>query len=199
MSEHDGAPVDRGGGRLFVVRHGRTALNAAGRLRGRHDVELDAVGWLEAARLAVALADVELGRVVSSPLRRAVGTATPIALVHDLPVEVDDELVDRDYGEWAGQQADEVVARFGSLDAAPGVEPRNRFEARLRGVFDRWTGDQAGGPVLLVGHDAVNICLLQLAVPELADGAVVQHTGCWNELACDGGRWRAVAIDRVPG
>lgn len=197
IAEHDGE-AGLEAVKLFVVRHGRTALNAAGLLRGRNDVDLDSVGQLEAARLATALADVELSRVVSSPLRRATATATPMALVHDLRVDVDDDLVDRDYGEWTGQPATDVVARFGSVDAAPGVEPRAVFERRVRRALDRWASKPTGGSTLLVGHDAVNGCLLRIAVPELADGDVGQHTGCWNELALDGERWRAVAINQVP-
>jgi hypothetical protein len=30
---------------VFAIRHGRTALNADGALRGRVDVRLDEVGW----------------------------------------------------------------------------------------------------------------------------------------------------------
>lgn len=183
--------------RLYVVRHGRTALNAAGRLRGRNDVGLDPVGRCEADRLAVALAGAELARVVSSPLRRAVETATPIARVHGLAVELDDDLLDRDYGEWEGHPAAEVRARYGSVEAAPGVEPAASFEGRVRRALRRWTFG-APGTSLLVAHDAVNACLLRLMIPALAGRTIVQHTGCWNELVHDGVRWRAVVIDRVP-
>jgi broad specificity phosphatase PhoE len=42
--------------RVYLARHGRTALNAEGRLRGLSDPPLDEVGIAEVARLAEVLA-----------------------------------------------------------------------------------------------------------------------------------------------
>src|SRR6266498_2992061 len=64
---------------VFVIRHGRTALNADGALRGRVDVPLDEVGLAEAARLGDLFEPVPLMVVVCSPLLRARQTAAPIA------------------------------------------------------------------------------------------------------------------------
>lgn len=36
----------------------------------------------------------------------------------------DQRLVDRDYGPWTGASKESVVARRGSVDNAPGVEPQ---------------------------------------------------------------------------
>ena len=58
---------------LILVRHGRTALNAEGRLQGRLDVPLDDVGR-EQAKAVVAHVGV-VDELISSPLRRATETA----------------------------------------------------------------------------------------------------------------------------
>ncbi|MFI5100881.1 MAG: histidine phosphatase family protein [Actinomycetes bacterium] len=42
---------------VYLVRHERTALNAAGVLRGRLDPDLDATGRVETERLGGLLAD----------------------------------------------------------------------------------------------------------------------------------------------
>jgi hypothetical protein len=65
---------------VYLVRHGRTALNAGGLLRGRSDPALDEVGCGEAAALGGLLRDVELAGVVTSPLLRARQTAEAIAV-----------------------------------------------------------------------------------------------------------------------
>lgn len=83
--------------RVFLPRHGRTALNAAGLLRGRLDPGLDAVGVLQALALAGVLGYQDLQLIVSSPLVRAVETAKKVALRAGLEVEVDERLVDRDF------------------------------------------------------------------------------------------------------
>ena len=61
---------------LHVVRHGRTEVNAAGKLLGRSDPELDEIGRTQAADLANRLGKVDL--VVSSPLKRTMETASYI-------------------------------------------------------------------------------------------------------------------------
>lgn len=65
--------------RTILIRHGRTALNAEGRLRGLADPELDDTGLAEAQATAAALAPAGLSLVLSSPLRRATRTAEIIA------------------------------------------------------------------------------------------------------------------------
>lgn len=76
----------------------RTALNAAGVLRGRLDPPLDDVGEHQARALGALFADVSVAAVVSSPLQRASQTAQPIADATGAPLVCDDAFVDRDYG-----------------------------------------------------------------------------------------------------
>ena len=60
------------GQRCYLVRHGRTALDADGRLRGHLDPPLDEVGRAEVEDLAIVLASLRPSRIVTSPLLRAV-------------------------------------------------------------------------------------------------------------------------------
>ena len=94
---------DAAGPRIFLVRHGRTSLNAAGVLRGRLDPELDVTGLVEAVAVADAIGRADLSVLVSSPLQRAVDTAAQIGARAGLEVETDERLIDRDYGSWAGK------------------------------------------------------------------------------------------------
>jgi probable phosphoglycerate mutase len=105
-------------GRVFLVRHGRTSLNADGRLRSRLDPPLDEVGLGEAAAVAAELWEWRIVKILSSPLLRALQSAGAIAEAVGVPVTAVDDLIDRDYGRWAGELEAAVVARFGSLDAA---------------------------------------------------------------------------------
>jgi broad specificity phosphatase PhoE len=113
-------------GRVFLVRRGRTALNAAGRLRSHLDPPFDDVGQDEAPAVAAALWEWRIVKILSSPLLRALQTAGAIAEAVGVPVTAVDDLIDRDYGRWSGELEAAVVARFGSLDAAPGVEPQGQ-------------------------------------------------------------------------
>jgi broad specificity phosphatase PhoE len=184
---------------VYLIRHGRTDLNAAGLLRGRLDPPLDSEGRTEAAALANLFHDVRLAAVVCSPLLRARQTAERIAAVTRAPLEFDDRLLDRDYGSWAGHTPSELECRFGSVDAAPGVEQRDAFACRVRAAIVGLADDYAPGPVAVVAHDAVNRCALAQLVPDLGDAdRIMQRTGCWNRLERHGSDWTAAIVDGVP-
>jgi len=85
---------------ILLVRHGETEANRARLALGRADPPLTAHGRAQAAALAAGLAGSGAARVVSSPLVRAVATATAIADVLGVTVEIDPRLVELDYGEW---------------------------------------------------------------------------------------------------
>ncbi len=185
---------------VFLIRHGRTALNATGMLRGRVDVPLDEVGQQQAARLGALFAPVELAALVCSPLRRARQTAAPIAASTGAAVEVDPAFTDRDVGAWSGTATAEVIRRFGALDEAAGVERREDFERRLLAGWRHVTAGPARKPLAIVTHDAVIGCLLETIVsggvpPERA---VRLPTGCWSRLERRDGRWSAAVVGAVP-
>ena len=61
---------------ILLVRHGRTAGNVQRRFVGRTDMELDDVGRSQAVKLGERFKGVRVDRVYSSPLKRAVETAS---------------------------------------------------------------------------------------------------------------------------
>ena len=84
-------------GVLILVRHGRTAANAAGLLQGRSDLSLDDVGREQARQVAAAIGPVD--RVISSSLVRARETAAAF----NAPACVDDRWIELDFGVFEGQ------------------------------------------------------------------------------------------------
>jgi len=137
---------------IFVVRHGRTASNAAGLLLGRADPPLDEEGLRQAEALGSALGKVDL--VLSSPLGRARETAAAI----DGPMQVDERFVELDYGEW-----DQLP--FGSLPsgswerwqadvdfAPPGGESLAALGLRVREGLDELVDAGRASKVVVVTH-----------------------------------------------
>jgi protein CrcB len=184
---------------VYLVRHGRTPLNAAGVLRGRIDTPLDAVGQHEARSVAGVFAGIRLSAIMASPLARALDTAAAIGATTGLPVTVDDGLADRDYGPWAGTAPTAVEAEFGSVDAAPGVEAAEEFSRRVTNAIARAAETATSDPVVVVAHDAVNRHVLANLVPSLGPAAAIpQRTGCWNRLEREDGGWSAPIVNAVP-
>src|SRR5213079_2935535 len=106
--------------RLILVRHGETALTAQRRYSGRGDVPLSAVGTAQAkatAKRVAALCERDVPVVVSSPLSRCVRTAELIAAkvgaaASPGPVQVEDDLIECDFGEWEGLTFAEVREKW---------------------------------------------------------------------------------------
>lgn len=183
---------------IFLVRHGQTALNADGRLRGLANPPLDETGLAEARAVAGALASRGIADVRCSPLDRAVATARIIAGRCGCAVEADPAFNDRDYGPWTGHVKQDVVAKFGSVDAAPGVEPLSRVFERAMPALDRLAG-MTDGAACVVTHDAVIRPLLEAIDP--AAGSASVPTGSWSELLLDRRVWSIVRLDQqaIPG
>jgi broad specificity phosphatase PhoE len=184
---------------VLRVRHGRTALNAAGLLRGRLDSPLDVVGELEAQALGKTFRSCRISTVVTSPLLRAHQTASAIAEAAHSPLEVDADLADRDYGRWSGRSLAEINRQFGSVDLAPGVEPMSSFAGRVVTAVVDAANRSALSSVVIVAHDAVNRVVLSHLVPALAQRVhFPQATGCWNRLERRGKSCSAPIVGSKP-
>ncbi|HET8700750.1 MAG TPA: histidine phosphatase family protein, partial [Nitrococcus sp.] len=187
---------------VYLIRHGQTPLNAQGLIRGRLDEPLDQTGQHQAEALGRLFQGVTIARVLASPLQRARCTAAPIAASAGMEVEIDPGLNDRDYGEWAGHPRAEVEQRFGSVNAAPGVEPWEALTSRVVAAFEAIVaGMDRQRPVVIVGHDAVNRALLSALIPDLATApdTIPQRTGCWSRLERTPQDWRIGVLDAIPG
>lgn len=181
---------------IYLVRHGETSLNADGRLRGLADPDLNEVGERQASAVAAALANVDADVVVSSPLRRAVRTAAAIAANAGVSHQVDDRLNDRDYGKWTGAVKSEVVAEWGSVDAAPGVERTETVMARVWPALDEWgaRAESRRKAVVVVTHDAVIRPLLAHIDSSLP--AVSVPTASYQVLSYEAGIWSVELTDQ---
>ena len=80
---------------LLLVRHALPFRTEAGE---GSDPGLSEEGWQQARRLPDALARFPVTRLVSSPQRRAVQTAEPVAAALGLTVDIDDRLAEYDRG-----------------------------------------------------------------------------------------------------
>ena len=141
-------------GEIIVVRHGQTAANAQGLLLGRLDVDLDAVGRVQAVALAAALPAPDL--VVTSPLARTRQTAA--AFGGDIEIEVDEQWIEMDYGDFDGRPVADVPAATwarwrADVDfAPPGGESLARMTARVHDALDDLATRAAGRRVVVVTH-----------------------------------------------
>jgi broad specificity phosphatase PhoE len=171
---------------VVLTRHGLTTRSHPEQHLGqRIDVSLSAKGREQAAALAERLEPVALARIISSPMRRARETAELVAARCRTdalePVEVDERLLEMDYGAWEGLTYDELEQRWRAERreweadpagmACPGGESGNDVAARVQSLLsDLLVGGGPGdagapdAPILLVGHSTTNRILVCAAL-----------------------------------
>jgi len=99
VAEHSGL-------RLILVRHGETEWARDGRHTGRTDIPLTELGRLQATVLGDRLRGRTFGRVLSSPLARALETCRLAGVAEH--AEINDDLMEWDYGEYEGRRTVEI-------------------------------------------------------------------------------------------
>ena len=170
----------KSGPRIGLVRHGATDWTQQGRYQGRADVPLSAQGLREVEALTEYTDDQNITRIVTSPLCRARQTAERLAGHLGLSgLEIDDDLLELDYGAWEGlTQAELKLAWPEQLRAwktapadftFPDGESLLVAQRRVKTCLARWQKISDSGPMLLVTHSAwIRLALLDLAGESLA-------------------------------
>ena len=137
---------------MYLVRHGETEWSRARRHTGRTDVPLSPVGEAEAKALGQHLQGLEVDRVLSSPLTRAVTTARLAGFGDRL--ETSDALLEFDYGDYEGLTTPEIRASRPGWDlfrdGCPGGETVEAAAGRARALLADLAA--AGGRALLFSH-----------------------------------------------
>jgi probable phosphoglycerate mutase len=133
-------------GEIWVVRHGATEWSTTKRHTGRTDILLSPEGEEQAIALSDSLSR-PWARVLSSPLFRARRTAE----LAGLTPEIDDDLVEWDYGPAEGLTTEELSASepWSVWDDPPLGETLSDVAARCEAVLGRLPSD---GDVCLVAH-----------------------------------------------
>jgi broad specificity phosphatase PhoE len=144
--------------RLVIVRHASTAWSQSGRHTGRTDLPLDEEGREGARELKRRLEPLDVGAVYSSPLQRALETCE-IAGYGDR-AEVDDNLLEWDYGDYEGLTTPEIwkIRPHWELfaDGCPKGESAADVGARVDLFLDRVaTAPDGHGDILCFAHGHV--------------------------------------------
>jgi alpha-ribazole phosphatase len=147
---------------LFLVRHGITESNHLGVYQGQLDVPLSAKGRLQIAALRERLRDEPFAMCYTSTLSRARASAEILLEEHFCPLQAAASLNERDYGEWEGLTADQVIERYPEdwarfvADpihcAAPGGETQPALQDRVERVLDEIARTYEDATILIAAH-----------------------------------------------
>jgi probable phosphoglycerate mutase len=155
---------------LLFIRHGQTTWNVEHLLPGQlSGIALTEAGHEQAARLGEALQVLPITAIISSSLERARETAAYLARARDLPVLLDDDLMDTNVGPWAGKKMDDLAQQDPAWKefvrdptrAPEGIETFPQVQQRAVAAVERWLArEETGNCVAFVAHaDVVKLLL----------------------------------------
>ncbi len=163
---------------IYFVRHGSTDwnenLNAQGlkepKCQGRADLDINAKGILQAEQTAQQLKNVKFDRAICSPLKRAKHTLE-IIYRGNIPTEIDERVVERDFGEFEGlTRAEFDFKGFWNINSNQKFESAESIkdvEARVFSLLNELK-ENPNKNILIVSHGGVGCVLMSYfkGIPE---------------------------------
>ncbi|HPF79084.1 MAG TPA: histidine phosphatase family protein [Alphaproteobacteria bacterium] len=140
---------------FYMIRHGESEANVAGRFSGNSNVNLTQRGRMQAQEAGKIIEALEIKPVsiVHSHLSRAIDTAAIINQSMNLPMYETPLLGEHHFGDWEGAPWDEIRPRFHAGENPPNGETHDDFAERLKSGFN--FALEKDGPVLIVCHGGV--------------------------------------------
>ena len=182
---------------FLCLRHGETNWNAQGRFLGRSDIPLNERGRAQATTAAHQLRACRPHLVVSSPLIRALETARIIADTLKVPLHVEPNLIECDFGSFEGRTIAEVMSEYNvaTKEGLAGILPADgeswaALSQRTLKCIRSWVKTYGEATILFVAHDAV----LQAAAEQLCGTWFDNQHGKPHRFTCLGDSWTVAPI-----
>lgn len=194
---------------FILFRHGQTTWNVGERFRGHADLPLDDTGLSQARSIAARLGNEEIAVIYSSPLRRALQTAQPLADALHLSIQIHDGLNDIDFGALEGMTVQDAQQAFPEVMETwltrpghakfPKGDSFKKLRARIEAMLEGLSTKHAGQTVALVSHKVVCGALLCVVLGLDADALwrIQQDVACINRFEWREPNWVVTLVNDV--
>ena len=190
--------------RFCLVRHGETDWNAARRLQGHTDIDLNATGVAQAKQMARALKKINLqfDVLITSDLQRAAKTAQAIEELFEISAIRNTSLRERHLGALQGLTTDEAPIREPELwkshlsrnihENLRSGESIQLFADRIQFALEQIRAQHLGKTILLVSHGGALDMMYRIASNQPLDAAkaVAVPNASLNWISHDGLAWK---------
>jgi len=200
-----GMPIE-----VLVARHPQVVANVEGRFVGSGESPYTALGMRQCAELAAYIASWKPTAIHASPRARARVVAEAAARIAQVPLRIDDDLAEIDFGAAEGLTFDEARARGVDIDLLGGPpesapfrdgETWHAFARRINAAADRM--EQRGTRIAVVAHGGTVRSLIShwLGLPDSAawrfavPNASVATLTLWDGT----GTLRTFGVEVLPG
>lgn len=156
--------------KIILVRHGLTVWNTEKKLQGHSNIELAPEGIKQAELLAKNFPVENISAIYSSDLMRAKVTAETLAKRFNLPVQLEKNLREANWGDWEGKTLSEIekmdpinYERFfrnpEELNVA-NAETFAQLQARAFSAVKKIIAAHPDENIVIVAHGAINRTIL---------------------------------------
>jgi broad specificity phosphatase PhoE len=150
---------------IIIVRHGLSEANKAGIVSGHLDTPLTKEGHMQAKKLAERLTGKKIEAIYSSPLKRAMETALPLAEKLGIEINVDRRIMEVSFGDFESKSNEKLRQKLGmaprdlldtyeydfsSFNGESSDEVRSRVDSFLKDLKE-----QPHKTVLVVAHGGI--------------------------------------------
>jgi broad specificity phosphatase PhoE len=102
--------------KIILFRHGETDWNRDKICLGsKHDILLNETGICQANQLSEKLSNENFDYIFTSPLSRASKTAQIVNKHHHVPINVEKNLIEIDYGDASGMRREEALKKYSDV------------------------------------------------------------------------------------
>ena len=148
--------------KLYVVRHGQTDWNVAGKAQGREEIELNNTGIEQAKKAREHIKKYQINLIICSPLKRTRQTAEIINTVTNCQIIIDDRIIERNYGNLKGKTDEEwssivnedidIINNYNLNWNKQNIEPVQDVCKRVWNLLDEIEEKYKDKNILLVTH-----------------------------------------------
>lgn len=148
--------------RIYLVRHAEAVGNVQEFFQGRTDAPVSEKGRLQLECLAERFKDIKLDAIYSSPLQRTRDTAAAVNKYNNLPVIIDEDIIEINGGRWEGMFWSDIPKKYpeeydiwtNAINnfQAPEGESTAQVYDRMSAAINRIARQNEGKTIAVVSH-----------------------------------------------
>jgi len=149
---------------FLLLRHAHSVANNAGILAGQLEgIGLSIDGIAQVKKLTSSFENLEIDRIISSPMQRCLETVEGIAKSKKKRISIDKRLIEMNYGSWSGKKLSKlsrmrdwkVIQKKPSAFRFPQGESFKELEKRIESLLTELARKYPKETILLITHGDV--------------------------------------------
>lgn len=148
--------------KVIIIRHCQAEGNLKRFFQGRIDTDITEHGRKQIGQVTELLCAEPIDEIYCSSLNRAIKTAEGVNVYHELPIHIDDSIIEIDAGKWEGKLLTDIAEEFPeqydnwcnnpAKFAAPGGENMAQVYERVKIALTRIVKENPNKTVCIISH-----------------------------------------------